>query len=95
LVTEPVHPYYSAWWPTGHVIGWEHSFTHEMADLVRAIADDSPALPTVADGLSVQRVLQAVEDSHAAHGAWTAIGHAAGREARGAAGHAAAATAHH
>ena len=31
LVTEPGHPYLSAWWPPGHVLGWEHTFTHEVA----------------------------------------------------------------
>ena len=38
LVTEPDHPYMSAWWPAGHLIGYEHSFTHEMRDLIEAIA---------------------------------------------------------
>ncbi len=38
LVTEPTDPYVSAWWPPGHVLGWEHTFTHEVADLVNAIA---------------------------------------------------------
>ena len=39
LVTEPGHPYLSAWWPPGHVLGWEHTFTHQVRDLVTAIAD--------------------------------------------------------
>ena len=30
LVTEPGYPYLSAWWPPGHVLGWEHTFTHEV-----------------------------------------------------------------
>lgn len=62
-VTEPEHPYMSAWWPTGHGIGYEHLFTHQVVDLVRAIADDSPASPSFAEGLDVQRVLAAVAAS--------------------------------
>ena len=34
LVTEPTHPYVGAWWPPGHGLGYEHSFTHEVVDLV-------------------------------------------------------------
>ena len=34
LVTEPTHPYVGAWWPPGHLLGYEHSFTHEVVDLV-------------------------------------------------------------
>jgi len=72
LVTESAHPYMSAWWPPGHIIGWEHSFTHEIRDLVVAIADGTPVRPDFADGLHVQRVLQAVQDS-AASGRWVDI----------------------
>lgn len=38
LITEPDHPYMSAWWPPGHVIGYEHSFTHETRDFPTAVA---------------------------------------------------------
>jgi predicted dehydrogenase len=73
LVTEPGHPYLSAWWPPGHVLGWEHTFTHEIADLVRAIAAGTDPAPSFADGLQVQRVLAAVQDSAAAGSAWTPV----------------------
>ena len=63
LVTEPEHPYVGAWWPAGHGLGYEHGFTHQVVDLVRAIADDSDPRPTFLDGLQVQRVLAAVESS--------------------------------
>ncbi|WP_231263487.1 Gfo/Idh/MocA family protein, partial [Nocardioides alpinus] len=33
LVTEPEHPYMGAWWPAGHLIGYEHGFTHQVVDL--------------------------------------------------------------
>jgi predicted dehydrogenase len=63
LVTEPGHPYVAAWWPPGHGLGYEHGFTHQVVDLVHAIADGTDPSPTFADGLQVQRVLAAVETS--------------------------------
>jgi predicted dehydrogenase len=63
LVTEPGHPYLSAWWPPGHVLGWEHTFTHQAADLLTAIADGTQPEPSFGDGLEVQRVLDAVQRS--------------------------------
>jgi predicted dehydrogenase len=73
LVTEPSHPYMSAWWPTGHIIGYEHSFTHEIRDLIDAIATGTDPTPSFLDGLQVQRVLDAVSRSAAAGAAWTAV----------------------
>jgi predicted dehydrogenase len=63
LVTEPGHPYVGAWWPAGHGLGYEHGFTHQVVDLVRAIAAGEQPEPSFADGLQVQRVLAAVESS--------------------------------
>ncbi|MGP4026910.1 Gfo/Idh/MocA family protein [Actinomadura sp. 3N407] len=65
VVTEPVHPYTGHWWPPGHVLGYEHTFTHQMADLLTAIADGTDPSPSFADGLRIQRVLAAVADSAA------------------------------
>lgn len=65
VVTEPVHPYAGHWWPPGHMLGYEHTFTHQMADLLTAIADGTDPRPSFADGLQVQRVLAAVADSAA------------------------------
>jgi predicted dehydrogenase len=73
LVTEPGHPYLSAWWPPGHVLGWDATFTHEIADLVAAIAAGTDPAPSFADGLQVQRVLAAVEDSAARQSGWTPV----------------------
>ena len=73
LVTEPGHPYLSAWWPPGHVLGWEHTFTHEVRDLVTAIAGGTDPEPSFADGLQVQHVLAAVAASAAADSRWTAV----------------------
>ncbi|NEN80238.1 Gfo/Idh/MocA family oxidoreductase [Nocardioides zeae] len=63
LVTEPEHPYVAAWWPAGHGLGYEHGFTHQVVDLVTAIGAGVDPTPTFADGLQVQRVLAAVEES--------------------------------
>jgi predicted dehydrogenase len=63
LATEASHPYVAAWWPPGHGLGYEHGFTHQVVDLVRAIGAGTDPHPTFADGLQVQRVLAAVETS--------------------------------
>ncbi|MER5686034.1 Gfo/Idh/MocA family oxidoreductase [Streptomyces sp. NPDC002205] len=63
LVTEPEHPYLEAWWPPGHALGYEHTFIHQARDLVRTIAEGTDPVPSFADGLQVQRVLAAVEES--------------------------------
>jgi predicted dehydrogenase len=65
VVTEPEHPYLDAWWPQGHIIGWEHTFTHEVRDLLLAIDGGTPPSPSFEDGLEVQRILAAVEESAA------------------------------
>ena len=53
----------SNWWPTGHGIGYEHLFTHQVVELVRTIAGDAPVSPSFAEALDVQRVLAAIEAS--------------------------------
>lgn len=63
LVNEPEHPYMDAWWPQGHVIGWEHTFTHEIRDFLAAIDAGTPPSPSFEDGLAVQQVLAAIEES--------------------------------
>ncbi|WP_370592994.1 Gfo/Idh/MocA family protein [Streptomyces sp. NBRC 110028] len=65
LVTEPGHPYMDAWWPAGHTIGWEHTFTHQARDFLTAIRDGIPPSPSFEDGLQVQRILAAIEASAA------------------------------
>ncbi|GAA4721971.1 Gfo/Idh/MocA family oxidoreductase [Isoptericola chiayiensis] len=63
VVTEPEHRYIEAWWPAGHGLGYEHAFTHQVVDLVGALAAGDQPTPSFADGLAVQRVLDAVERS--------------------------------
>jgi predicted dehydrogenase len=73
LVTEPSHPYAGAWWPAGHLIGYEHTFTHEVSDFLSAIATGTDPSPSFADGLHVQRVLAAVQASAANGSGWTPV----------------------
>jgi predicted dehydrogenase len=73
-VTRAGHPYAGAWWPDGHTIGYEHTFTHEVRDLVHAIADGRDPAPSFADGLQVQEVLDAVQRSAASGAGWTQVG---------------------
>jgi len=63
LVTDPEDPYYEAWWPPGHVVGWEHTFVHENYEFLSAVAEGRPHEPDFADGLRVQRLLAAVQKS--------------------------------
>ena len=61
IVTEPDHPYVKAWWPPGHIIGWEHTFTHTVFDLLEGIADGVSPAPNFEDGLRNQLVLDAID----------------------------------
>ena len=63
MVTESDHPYVEGWWPPGHVLGYDHTFTHEFRDFVLDVVNDHAPEPSFADGLYVQRVLDAVERS--------------------------------
>ncbi|HZG05789.1 MAG TPA: Gfo/Idh/MocA family oxidoreductase [Streptomyces sp.] len=73
LVTEPDHPYLEGWWPPGHGLGYEHTFVHQAADLVRAIAAGEQPEPSFDDGLQVQRVLAAVEESAEKNSVYTPV----------------------
>ena len=72
-VTDAKHPYVGAWWPPGHIIGYEHSFTHTVYDFLRAIAEQKLPSPSFEDGYKNQRVLDAIERS-AQEGKWVKIG---------------------
>lgn len=62
-VTEPSHPYMANWWPAGHIIGYEHTFTHAIKDLLDGIASGQNPHPDFEDGFRNQAVLDAVERS--------------------------------
>ena len=71
LVTEPGDPYLDAWWPPGHVLGWDATFVHQVRDLVTGIASGAELSPSFADGLQVQRVLDAVARSAGNSSMWS------------------------
>ncbi|MCE7011485.1 Gfo/Idh/MocA family oxidoreductase [Kibdelosporangium philippinense] len=73
LITEGTHPYVGAWWPPGHIIGYEHTFTHEVFDFLTAIGNGTDPAPSFADGLQVQKVLGAVEASAGNDSRWTSV----------------------
>lgn len=73
LVTEAEHPYVSAWWPPGHMLGYEHGFSHQVKDLVDGIASGVQPHSSFAEGLRVQRVLDAVTRSAADDSRWTRV----------------------
>jgi predicted dehydrogenase len=72
MVTESSHPFVSAWWPPGHIIGWEHTFIHEVRDLLLAIDKGENVYPDFYDGLRCQQVLDAAIQS-AAKGGWEGV----------------------
>jgi predicted dehydrogenase len=59
--TNKAHPYMKSWWPQGHIIGYEHTFTHTVFDLLKSIDEQRLPTPNFEDGVKIQRVLDAVE----------------------------------
>jgi predicted dehydrogenase len=55
------------------MLGYEHGFSHQVKDLVEGIVGGADPHPTFADGLRVQRVLDAVERSSENDSAWTRV----------------------
>jgi predicted dehydrogenase len=49
IASEPDHPFRDQWWPAGHLLGWEHTFVHELDHLLRAIAAGESVRPHGAD----------------------------------------------
>jgi predicted dehydrogenase len=56
------HPYAEHWWPDAHIIGYEHGFTNQCYDILKAVAGEEPTvpLPDFEDAYQTQRVLEAV-----------------------------------
>ena len=72
MATEGDHPYAGNWWPPGHMLGYEHSFTHAAFDLTQSIAGDQPCTPDFQDGAQCVAVLEAVDQSQASK-SWTNV----------------------
>ena len=66
LVSEGYHPWWENWWPQGHMIGWEHTFMHEITHLLDCIVNDKPVSPIGADfedGYRAAVICDAIVDS--------------------------------
>ncbi|WP_282939899.1 Gfo/Idh/MocA family oxidoreductase [Paenibacillus sp. RC67] len=63
LATDAAHAYMDAWWPAGHTIGYEHTFVHEVVELMQALEEDRQPVPNFVDGVKCQEVLEAVDRS--------------------------------
>ena len=73
LATDPTHPYIAGWWPPGHIIGYEHTFTHTVFDLLKAIDQQQLPTPNFEDGVRNQAVLDAIERASNSR-RWEAVG---------------------
>lgn len=71
-VTDKTHPFMGGWWPPGHIIGYEHTFTHTILELLNALVEKRLPSPNFEDGVKNQRVLDAVERS-AASRTWETV----------------------
>ncbi len=66
LISESYHPFWENWWPHGHMIGWEHTFVHEIAHLLDAIVNDKDIAPlgaTFEDGYKNAVICDAIQQS--------------------------------
>ncbi|MCS5716952.1 Gfo/Idh/MocA family oxidoreductase [Herbiconiux sp. CPCC 205763] len=66
IVNESQHPLVGAWWPSGHILGWEHSHVNMLAHFLAAVADGGevgPEAATFADGLAAAKVAEAITRS--------------------------------
>ena len=66
LVTESYHPWWGNWWPQGHIIGWEHTFVHELTHLLDCIVNDKDVAPLGAsfvDGYRAAVICDAIAQS--------------------------------
>jgi len=75
LVTDGDHPYLGKWWVPGLIIGYEHSFVHQVADFLEGLATGTPAAPTFRDALETAKVCDAILASGQS-GQWVELGKA-------------------
>jgi predicted dehydrogenase len=57
----PDHPYANAWWPDAHIIGYEHTFINQVADMMMDLGGKAPVIPLAGfeDSYKTQQVLHA------------------------------------
>ncbi len=66
MVSEGYHPWWENWWPQGHIIGWEHTFVHEITHLLDCIVNDKDVGPhgaTFVDGYRADVIAAAIQES--------------------------------
>lgn len=59
-VTEKEHPFIAAWWPSGHTLGWEHAFIHQVYRFLNAVSCGGPIEGDFQDGLRCQKLIEAI-----------------------------------
>ena len=74
LVTDLKHPIFGNFWRPGHIIGYEHTFIATLAEFLFAVSNNERFRPDFADGVEVQRVLEALQRS-ATSREWTTVAH--------------------
>ena len=74
MCMSPSHPYAGHYWPDGHIIGYEHTFTNTLIDFLNALAAGTPFRPDFADGAADQEVIDASLES-AKTGKWVKVQH--------------------
>ena len=67
------HPYMDKWWVPGLAVGYDTSFTHQVADFIQGLETGKPQGPTFRDALETQLILDAILDS-AKSQKWVAVG---------------------
>lgn len=63
LVTEKTQPYMDKYWPSGHIIGWEHTFINEIHHFLKAVVQDEDIAPlgaTFEDGYRNNVIMDAI-----------------------------------
>jgi predicted dehydrogenase len=76
LVSESFHPFWANWWPQGHIIGWEHTFVHELNHFIEAVVQNKQVDPygaTFEDGYRNAVICDAIVESSANNGAQVPI----------------------
>ncbi len=66
IVCEPDHPFMDLWWPTGHIVGWEHAHINMFQHFLRCVADDRSVGPdgaTFEDGYRTALISEAMRAS--------------------------------
>jgi predicted dehydrogenase len=72
-VSKGKHPYADNWWFDGHILGYEHTFTHTINDFLMALKRNKQTHPSFEDGLRNQMVLDAVEKASKSR-RWVKVG---------------------